>query len=809
MSTLLTELVSAASRLRRAPGFSLLVIFVLGIGLGGTIFMFGALKGYILSPLPFEDSHELMHIENQVLEQDQDSLEVRPLDFLDYREQQRSFEGLAGFYSGTVNLSGAGADRPERYDGAFISGNTFSLLGIQAFRGRLIGPDDARPGAPEVVQLSYSVWMHRYAGNPDIVGETIRVNGRDATVVGIMPPEFAFPVSERVWVPLKIDTAALESRDQGMTLEVFGRLADGVTEQQAAAELNAIAAGLSSAYPETNAGRTVLVKPFVHEFVDEGARRTIYAMTAAVVLILIMGCANTANLVLVRATRSQRELTIRSALGASRRQLVMRVLAECLLLTTAAAVFGWVIADIAGDAMMNALSRGDAQIPFWVDVSPDGRVLVFTALAAIAATLLAGLLPALKGTRLDLNESLKEGARSTGTGRIGRGLVVFEIALSCVLLVCAGLMLRSVANLDRIDLGIDSSNILLSRMGLFEEKYPDDDARRRFFEQLTEDLSAQPGVTDAFVATGLPGTQVYWTRIAQAGDGVLDDQFRRGPFYNITVATPGIFDGLAIPTVAGRLFDSRDRADGEPVAVITSTLAETLWPGEQAVGQRIALSGSSDESRLRTVIGVVGPIHLGQPDDPVRGGVFLPLSQNPVRFAYAAVRTTGDPLAFGDTMRRTVQRLDDDLPVYWLETLDYWIGYSAWTNRVIAVNFEIFGAIALVLAAVGMYGVLAYSVAQRTREIGVRRALGADDGVIVRHMARQSLGQLGVGLGLGLLMAFGFARALQHMLVDVEVADPVTYAGVVAVLLGVAVVAAAVPTWRALRVDPMVGLRQD
>ena len=809
MSELLQELRSAASRLRRSPGYSILIVFVLGVGLGGTIFMFGAVKGYLLEPLPFPESGELMHMENQDLPGGQDSIEIRPLDFLDYRAQQRSFEGLAGFYSGTVNLSGAGADRPERYDGAFVSGNTFSLLELDAHMGRLLQPRDSEPGAADVAVIGYSVWMHRYGGDPDIVGRTIRVNGRDATVVGVTPPEFAFPVKERVWVPLRIDPAKIAARDEGTTLEVFGRLKDGVTRQQASAELNAIAANLAKDHPETNRDRSVLVKPFAHEFIDAGARATILTMFAAVVLLLVMACANTANLVLVRATRSARELTIRSALGASRRQLVARVLSECLLLSAVAAVFGWFLADVAGRAMMSALGAGDAQMPFWVDVSPDFRVFAFTIGAATLTTLLAGLLPALRGTRINLSESLKDGSRGTASTRIGRGLVIFEISLACVLLVCAGLMVRSIVNIDQRDLGVDSSNILLGRMGLFEEKYPSEASRSQFFEALTEDLAEMPGVTHAFASTGLPGGQVGWTKIGVRGGGLLEDQFGHRAWDHMSVATPGVFDALSIPLVAGRTFGARDRADAEPVVVVTRSLAESLWPRQDAVGNQIALGAANEPERFRTVIGVVEDVHFGDVEDSPRGTVFMPMSQNGVRFAYAAVRTAGDPLAHSEDMRQAVLALDADLPVYWLQTLDYWIEFGAWTSRVIAVNFEIFGLIALVLAAVGMYGVLAYSVAQRAREIGVRRALGAVDSRIIGFMARQSLGQLGLGMVIGMLLAFGFAQVMRGMLVDVNVADPLTYMGVAILLIVITAVAAALPTWRALRIDPMVGLRQE
>lgn len=812
MNALFREFGNAARGLRRSPGFTALVVTVLGVGLACTIFMFGAIKSYILTPLPFPESHRLMHLETHNLAQGEESLEVYQQDYLDWREQQRSFTDLAAFYIGTVNLSGAGADRPERFDGAFITGNAFDILQARPHIGRTLVERDSEPGAPEVALLGYATWMHRYNGDPSILGETIRVNARDATVVGVMPPAFKFPVNQDVWVPLRIDPTELEGRDSGTTLEVMGRLRDGVTREQALAEMNAIAARLSDEFPETNEGVGAVVKPYAHEFVDQGTRATIYTMFAAVVLVLIMACANTANLVLVRATRRGRELAIRSALGASRGRLVGRVMAECLMLSLMAAAVGFWLSDLAGGAMMDSLRSGDAQIPFWVDFSADGRDIAFTIAAAVAATLLAGLLPALRGTRVDVNESLKDGSGgSTGSrvGRLSRGLVVFEIALSCVLLVCAGLMLRSLVNLDNRDYGANTSNILIGRMGLFEEQYPTPESREQFFSELTSRLENRPGALAATSATSLPGTSEYYTKYAVSGRGNAVEQFSQTEWMNWTTTTPGVFEMLEIPVLRGRVYDNRDRADTEPVVVVTREFAEKTWPGEDAVGRQIALGSSEDPELFRTIIGVVDNVHLAEADDSFRGALFLPMSQNPMRFAYAAVRTSGDPLAFGDDMRATVLSLDPDLPVYWLQTLDYWIAISGWTDKLVAINFQVFGAVALILAAVGMYGVLAYSVAQRTREIGVRRALGAADGRILGNMARQSLWQLAIGLGVGLVLAVGFAQFMASMLVEVNVVDPLIYLGVLAVLALVTVFAAAMPTWRALRVNPVEALRHE
>lgn len=812
MIAMFQELLNAARGLRRAPGFTLLVVLVLAVGLGSTIFMFGAIKGFILEPLPFPESSRIMHLETNNLARGEDSLEVHQLDYLDWQEQQRSFTDLAAFYTGTVNLAGAGADRPERFDGAFITGNAFSVLETRAYLGRTLKDRDSRVGGPDVVLLSYATWMHRYDGDREIVGKNIRVNAHDATVVGVMPKGFAFPINQDVWVPLRIDPAALNSRDDGTTLEVFGRLREGVSRDQALADMNAITHHLAEQYPEADEGLGAVVKPYTEEFVSRQTRSALYTMFAAVLLVLVMACANTANLLLVRATRRGRELAVRSALGASRRRLVGRVLAESLLLSLAACAIAVVLADRGGVWTMNVLRSGDATIPYWVDTSTDFTVVLFALGAALLTTLLAGLLPALRCTSVAVVESLKDGSgRTTGgrVGRLSRGLVMFEISLSCVLLVCAGLMLRSLVNIDQRHFGADTHGVLVGRMGLFEEQYPTPESRDRFFEQLGSKLQRQPGVEQAAVATSLPGMQEYYTKFAVGGAGDLAEQYEHGEWMNWAVTTPGYFDLLKIPLLRGRVYDQGDRADTEPVAVVTRTFAEKAWPDGDAVGRQIALNYSNDPKQLRTVIGVVDDVHLSQADDRDRGAVFIPMSQNPVRFATAAVRTAGDPMAFGQTMRATVQAQDPDTPVYWLQTLDYWVANGGQTDRLVAVHFQIFGAMALLLAAVGMYGVLAYSVAQRTREIGVRRALGADDGRILRNMARVTLWQLGIGLGAGLLLAAGFARLMAGMLTEVDPTDPATYLGVLGTLALVAAVSAAIPTWRALRINPVEALRYE
>lgn len=805
------EFKTAFRSLCKAPGFSLLAIGILAVGLAATIFMFGAIKGYILSPLPFPQSERLMHLERNRLAAGIESMEVTQHEFVTWREQQGSFTDLAGFYTGTVNLSGAGADRPERYDGAFITGNAFGILQANPLLGRTLQEADSRPGAPDVVLLGYSVWQFRYNGDPGIVGRTVRVNSRDAVVIGVMPQGFSFPITQDVWVPLRIDLAQLRHRLDGTTLEVFGRLRAGVTQAQARENMNALAAGLAQLHPETNEGVGAVVQPYAYEYVDRETRATIMTMFAAVSLVLLIACANVANLILVRAIARRREMAVRTALGASRWRITTRILAESLMLSLTASALGLVVADFAGEAMIDSLRAGDANVPFWVDTSTDWQVAAFAIGAGILSSLFAGLIPALRATRMDVNSNLKDGtlgAIGGGAGALSRMLVIAEIALSCVLLVSAGLMLRSLIAMDQRDLGADIRNVLTARIGLFEEQYPSGAEQTAFFDQLVEQLRAEPDVRAVAAATSLPGANESY--MGYHLDGKLAAPDTQPPFGYWTAADPGFFDMFDVTVVQGRAYDARDRAETQPVIVVDRLFAERAWPGEDAIGRQVKLgSANEDDEPWRTVIGVVENVHMAEADDPPRESLYVPMTQNPVRFSFVAVRPAGDALAFANRLRDTVLLLNPDMPLYWVRTLEEWVVYGAWTERLVSINFQVFGAIALLLASVGIYAVLAYSVAQRTREIGVRRALGAGNQRIIGTVARQSFTQLAVGLGVGLLLALGFAQLMSSMLIGVDAFDPLTFATVIVVLGGAAVLAATVPTLRALRVNPVQALRYE
>ena len=805
MDAVIQEVRQALSRLRRHPGFTFVAAGILGLGLAVTLYMFTVVKAYMLTALPYAGAARIMHIERANPLQGTDSLEATQHDFVEWRRAQTSFEDLSAFYVGTVNLSGD--DLPERVEGAFITPSAFQVVQVDALLGRTLVAGDGVPGAQPVIVLGYDVWLNRYNGDAGVIGRTVRVNGVPSTVVGVMPQGFRFPLAQDVWVPLQIDLGSIE-RGEGMTVEVFGRLKAGVTLGQARAELANIAAALEAQYEE-NRNITTVVKPFQHEYVPPEARQTIAAMFVAVLLVLLIACANVANLILARTAASQRDIALRAALGATRWRLLVHVLTESVALAAIGAVIAWFLAGVGLDLTDRAFTAADIDEPFWVALELDARVLLFAALAAATAGVIAGLAPGLRATRADVNEHLKEGARGDGVSasRISRTLVTGEIALSCVLLVCSGLMIRSVVNLNERPLGIDNTDLLTGRIGLPERQYPDPASQFRFFEELAERLDSDPEVLGATVAYSYPGIRGWAAPYRTRED---DPQATVLPLVNYAGVIDNYAEVLGLDLLRGRWFDAREHAKSEPVIVIDRVFAETAFPDGDPIGRQVLLGDpESASSRWHTVIGVSESTTLTELDDPERPSAFVPLVQAPQRFLTVAIHTRGDPLAFSQALRETVRELDPDIPVYWVRTLDDWIRAGSFTARIVSALFGIFAFIAVALSAAGIYSVLAYSVSQRTREIGVRRALGALDGRILNMIVRQGAAQLAIGLASGLVFAIGFAHLLSVMLRGVSPFDPPTLAGVALILSVVAVLASLVPAWRAMRVNPMEALRYE
>lgn len=808
MQAIWYEIRQTLSQLRHGPAFTAAAVVILGLGLGVTLYMYTVVKAYMLTPLPYRDAGRIMHVERANPLHGFDSMEVTQHDFVEWREVQTSFEDLAAFYVGTVNLSGR--ELPERFEGAFMTPSAFGVIEVEAHLGRTLTADDAKPGAPPVIVLGYDTWLNRYNGDRDILGDTVRVNGVPSTVVGVMPKGFAFPLAQEVWVPLRIDLSSI-ARGEGPTLEVFGRLKSGVTLEQARAEFTNIAAALAERYEE-NENITAVMKPFQHEYIPDEARATVSAMFVAVLLVLLIACANVANLILARTAARQKDIALRSALGASRWRILVHVLTESVLLAALGAVIAWFLAAAGLDLTGRAFEAAGIDEPFWVRFELDGKVLLFAAVAAVLAGVIAGLAPALRATRTDVNEHLKEGAKGSGTSasRLSRTLVTAEIALSCVLLVSSGLMIRSVVNLNERPLGIENTNLLTGRIGLPEQQYPDAASQYRFFEQLTERLEAHPESLGATVAYSYPGlgswSVPYRTRAMEMPE---EGQLPWTSYAGVMNNYPEV---VGLDLLRGRWFDSRERADSEPVVVIDQRFAHEVFPDADPIGQQVQLLlGNADDpaSRWYTVIGVTQPTLMGEIDDEERPSAFVPLVQVPQRFLTVAVHTRGDPLAFSQPLREAVRAVDQDIPVYWVRTLDDWIWAGNFTSRIVSTLFGIFAFIAVVLAAAGIYSVLAYSVSQRTREIGVRRALGAVDGRILNMIVGQGAVQLAVGLGSGLVFAVLFAHLLSVMLHGVSPVDPPTLLGVALVLCVVALFASLIPALRAMRVNPMEALRYE
>lgn len=807
MPDLVSNLRLALRSLGKNRGTNLLAVLALGLGIGLTTVMFSVVYGVLLRGLPFEQPERLIHLEQSHLARDEPSLEVSLPDFLEWQQQQTSFEALAGYYDGTINV-GDDTGFPERFEGAFLSAATFDLLRVKPRLGRGFRAGEDTPGAAPVVILSDKVWHGRYGGDPEIVGRTLRINGEPSEVIGVMPEGFAFPENQEIWVPLRRDPLS-EPRGDGLTLEVIGRLKPGVTLEQARAELAAIVERQAATYPETNAGYAAVVKPLVEEYIDDELRNLLWIMLAAVTLVLLLACANVASLLLARATTRIKEIALRTALGAGRGRIIRQMLAESVLLAVPGALLGLAIANGGIDLVNRALEWD--RPPFWISIALHPPVFVFALGATLVAAIAAGLVPALQASRVDVNDILKEEGRGGSAGlsisRANRLIVITEVAFACVLLVFSALMVRSVMSLRNLDLGVEVERVMTARIGLFESKYPEASQRLELFERLVERLAAQPGVESAALTSGLPASGSDGSAYEIEGRSYPDR--RDIPDTRLAVVTPGFFETFEIPLLKGRLFGSQDRPETAPVVIVNRSFSERNWPGEDPLGRRIRLGRGDAEESWRTIVGVVPDARLGSLDDEEQDGIYVPLTQLDRQFISIAVRTTSpDPASAAPLLRETVLALDRDQPIYWVRTMARAIFEEAFFFNFFATLFLIFGLAALVLAAVGIYGVMAFSVGQRSHEIGIRMALGARREDVLGMVLRQGSGRLAIGLGIGLAIAFAGSRFLGAMLFEIEPADPAAFLITALFLTAVTLFACWVPAQRAARIDPTQALRE-
>jgi len=806
MQSLLRDVRYGLRSLLKAPGLTAVAVLALTLGIGLTTTMFSIVYGALLKGLPYPDGARIVNINRSNSARGINQSGVSILDYSDYKAQQRSFSELAAVTSGTIFVSGD--EKAERFDGSWITANALSMLGVKPILGRHFRAGEDTPQGEKVAILSYSMWHDRYASDANVIGRVIRVNGVPTTVVGVMPERFDFPQNDKIWLPLQTDPNAT-NRQNSPQLQVLGKLKADASLDQANVELATIAKRLAAAYPEADEGFVTNARGFIDSYIGPQPRQLLYTMLGAVFFVLLIACANVANLLLDRAAHRTKEVGVRVALGASRGAVVRQFLAESLVLSLSATVLGIVVAKFGVDAFNRAITV--TQVPFFIDIRLHPMVLLFTIGVAALTTLAAGAIPAYQSSRADINEILKDETRGSSSFRIGRiskGLVMFEIALSCGLLVAAGLMVKSVALLRNLDPGFTTKDVFTARVG-FPAAYTDTIAQWRFFDEALQKVSAIPGVVSASVSSGLPATRQGFggNSFGVEGQSYLKD--KDYPNARWISATPDFFNTLKSPVLDGRAFTISDRPGELPVAIVNREFVSKFFKNQSPIGKRIRLGNSGSKQPWLTIVGVVGNMFSGDNEHPIVPAIYQPFAQSRVNFAWISARTSGPPMTITASVRQAVASVNQDIPLYWVDSYDHQIAQQVWFVRVFGTMFMIFGFVALFLASVGLYAVMSFSVSRRIREVGIRMALGARAADVVRMIFRQGLVQLVVGMALGLLFATGMGQLLKAILFQVEPRDPSIFLGVAAVLTLVGLIACLVPARRATRVDPLVALRSE
>jgi putative ABC transport system permease protein len=801
MTTLLQDLRYAFRMLLKNPGFAGVAIVALALGIGANTAIFSVVNTVLLQSLPYEAPDRLMVIKENKLPQFPE-FSISPGNFLDWQKQATSFEKLAAVNGSAYNLV-YGDTEPERLRGARMSAGLFEMLAVNPIQGRTFTDEEDQPGHENVVLISAGLWKRRFGGDPNIIGQSLTLSASNYTVIGIMPGTFAFPDREtEVWTPIAF-TARQAQQHGSHYLFVIGRLKQGVTEQQADSELKTIAGRLAEQYPNTNAGWSNHILP-MHEFQVRDIKSGLVFLIVAVVLVLLIACANVANLLLARATARQKEIAIRSALGASRMRVIRQLLTESVLLALFGGGVGLLLAFW---GMQSLVALAPEDLPRVKEVALDGRVLGFTLLVTLMTGIIFGLVPALQSSNPHLSETLKEGGRGTTGGhhRVRSSLVVVEVALALVLLICSGLLIRSFVTLRRVNPGFNSDNALAVSIALPGRKYTNPDQYSSFYNQLIERTSALPGVIAVGATQALPiqGDFLVGFKI-QGRPPEPPGQDKSTNYYAVT---PDYFKAMGIPLVRGRLFTEQDNKTTPSVAIINETMVRTYFPDEDPLGQGISLS--QGQGGVREIVGVVGDVKQYGLAQPSTFQTYEPYLQMPFSGMTLVMRTEGNPVALSGAIRSEVLVLDKEQPVSRIRTLEEIVAGSVQQQHFLMLLLGVFAAVALILAGVGLYGVMSYAVTQRTHEIGIRMALGANRGRVLRLVVGHGMMLALIGVGIGLAGAFAFTRVMANLLFSIGTTDPLTFAGISVLLSGVALVACLAPAHRATRVDPMVALRHE
>jgi predicted permease len=797
----------ALRMLAKNPAFTSIAIIALALGIGANSAIFSVVNAVLLRPLPFKHPEQLVMIWENAAHLGFPKDTPSPANFLDWQKQAQCFSGMAARAERSFNLTGVG--EPERLEGQRVSANFFDLLGVPALLGRTFVSEDDRPGS-HVVLLSYSLWQRRFGSDPAVIGRALTLNGESYTVVGVMPRLVQLPGSstrnDELWVPIAFPQEEALQRGSHF-LEVIARLKPDISLKQAQAEMETIAARLAQQYPFYNLRRGAVVVP-LHEQVVGDIRPALLVLLGAVGFVLLIACANVANLLLARAAVRQKEIALRLALGASRSRLTRQFLTESVLLATFGAGLGLVLAVAGIRILRTFIPPSISQIQA---ISIDGRVLIFTALIAVFTGIAFGLGPAIHGSHLNLNDTLKEGGHDSAGGNKGHRvrslLVIGEVAVSFVLLIGAGLLINSFFHLRNLDPGFRADHLLTMKVDLSEVKYPDRDHRSAFFDEVIRRVGALPGVQSVAVANNLPLTYNGDSMFISV-EGLPDPPPDQQPDVIYRIIGPGYFATMGIPIIRGRDFTDQDKGDSKDVVVISEKTAQHFWPGQDPIGKRLKPGSSASTAPWREVIGIVKDVRQNDFIASPKMQMYLNYRQLKSIPANALVaRTSIEPMSLASSVRNAIWLVDKDQTVADIDTMDHIVAESVARQRFSMLLLGLFAGIALLLASIGIYGVISYSVAQRTREIGIRMALGARRTDVLQMTVMQALKLVGAGMMIGLLAAFLVTRLLGTLLFGITATDPITFAGISVVLLAVAILASYVPALRATRVDPISALR--
>ena len=806
MDTFLNDIRYAIRNLLKRPGFTLIAALTLALGIGANSAIFSAVYALLLKPLPFPELNRVVTVWDSYPAHGVRRNEVAMANYLDWQAQNRSFEQLALYRWWSANLTGI--DHPERFQGFLVTANFFDALGVKPIMGRNFTPEENQKGKDDIVILTYDLWQRRLGADLNIIGKTITLDGVPCVVVGVMPEKFNYPANAEVYGPIAI-TPKLAANRQFNSFYVVGRLHPGVSVPSAQADIDSITARLEQQYPATNTGSHATVFPIVADTVRKYDTGLWIAM-AAVGFVLLIACANVANLMLARASGRQKEIALRAALGASRWRIVRQLLTESVIVALAGGALGILVAVWGLDAL-RAANPGDAAkfAPGWNQLGINFPVLAFTIGLSALSGVVFGLAPALQVSKPDLNQSLKEGSRQTAgrSHRLRSSLVVFEVALSLVLLVCAGLFFRSFIQLFKTDPGFNPDNVLTMSLNLSSEKYKDDPQQMAFFASLVQRVKAEPGVQSAAAVNFLPlgGSNSSDSYLVEGEPEPRPGDENIGRY---RVCTPDYFTTMEIPIVKGRAFTEQDKAGSPRVVIVNETLARKHWPDQNPIGKRIRFQAPLDRAPWMEVVGVSKDVKHELTLD-VTPEYYLPHAQDAWGSMVIVARTTVDPASLAGSFRQDVWAIDKDLPVYDVHTMKEVRSISVGLQKFNSILIGIFAAVALLLASVGIYGVMSFAVTQRTQEIGIRMALGARTPDVLKLIVANGMRLAVVGLTIGLVASWGLTRFISTLLFGVEPTDPLTFSLVSFALLSAAFLACYLPARRATKVDPLEALRYE